>query len=194
MKKTFAWLLMVILLIALPSLTGCAKTKAPAPSEKSLGDDKKSEEQGEEKKQGGAVAVKDACSLLSVVEASKAMGTELSKGSDENKGYDAVPGAETSYCGFTNNGATPDVLRAMTVTLYAFPDADIAKQTLETNKKMFGNAETVGGLADGAYWAPDAEQLFVRKGNTQLVVTIIQPESGGKEKAEAAAKVIAPRL
>lgn len=143
----------------------------------------------------GVVASKKACDLIDPTEASAAMGVTLGAGASETTGYDAVPGAETSYCGFTNGEPTPDTLRVMTVTLYRFTSASLAAETLKASQELFEDAESISWLGDGAYWSPTTAQLYVVKGDYQLVITIIEPGKGqGRDKAKAAAAIVLPRL
>ena len=189
MKRVLAGFLIIILSAVLLLSAACSKQETQS------SDKQKSAKKDEPKKKTSSVAGKKACDVFSVEEASAVMGTKLAEGSDETSDYDNVPGAEASYCGFTNNANSVETLRAMTVVLYRFPDASIAHQSLKAAKELLGNdAETVNGLGDGAYWSPNT--LFVQQGEDQLAVTVIQPEKGGpdKAKAEAAAKIILPRL
>lgn len=120
----------------------------------------------------------EACSLLSEDEASELLGVAVTS---------VEPTAIRTFaaCDWINDATLP--IKSLQVGIFDFTaSSNLVKETAGA----LGELDEVSGIGDEAYW--NGSQLYVRKG--ELMMSIFPSGDGGREQAEAAAKLVVPRL
>jgi hypothetical protein len=125
----------------------------------------------------------ETCRLLTKADVASAIGRSAPDGLKDAGKLGQVA---FSHCSYRDGNAT---LVLATVYTYQLGKAELQQQ-FETAKKHAGDAETVRGLGDGAYWWKSKTTLFVIK-DRYMVSVLMGPSVAQLEAAKSlAAKIV----
>jgi hypothetical protein len=129
----------------------------------------------------------ETCRLVTKADVASALGRSAPEGMrDAGK---MGPQATFSHCTYKDGNTT---LVLATVYTYQIGKADIQKQ-FEAAKKQAGDAETVGGLGDGAYWWKSKATLIAIK-DKYMVSVLMGPSVPQMQAAKTLATKIVQGL
>lgn len=128
----------------------------------------------------------EACDLLTKPDVASAIGQAAPDGLRDAGKMGQVT---FSHCSYKDGSKT---LVLATVYTYQLGKAELQKQ-FEAAKKQAGDAETVGGLGDGAYWWKSKTTLLAIK-DKYMVSVLMGPSVPRLEAAKTMATKIVQRL